>query len=572
MTVVVNPQPQRQILMFVAYNDVWWPEFKVMYEALSAAGYSVDVRSSGVGYATSNYSAPADQTPSAAGLDPNFPSPVTYSEFTAIYQANFGQTWNAAWNPMANITLNGRIQDVANLNSYDALVIPGGRGMVAYRYDGSYADLASVTNSTSHIAPAAEVQAAAIRLNELIGQALAAGKPVVAECHGAPTVAFARVPSSTGGYLNLGRSVLEGRYATGYAFNDSDTPQRYQDLGVQLLAREKVVIDGPEAPDFSGNARDLIVTSADWYPETVAHVARTLLNMLESYPTPTQRTRALNVLVYGGDEPTNYAPQAPARYTDFVSLLNDATDEFAITATGLNDPNQLTVANLQNYDVLFYFGHNMIPGAAQNAIRTYVDDGGGLVAIHHAIYNQGDANGVLVDLIGGELPSWTALNSENGLMYFGQENHLINVNLGHFVSTYGVHLLPNQTAQSVHYSSPRSPPNPNADNDPQRGYWSFRISANDELYLNTAFRSGVSFGRGVNALNRLFSNDRFSASSSNPNNGAYDTSGWVRRYDNNLDGTEGRIVYLQPGETQTRTLSHPSYRQAVKNAVIWAAN
>ncbi len=574
VTITVNPPPQAQptVLMFVAYNDVWWAEYKVVYEALLAAGYAVDVRSSANGFARSDYSSDINATPSAQGLDPNYPPPASYSQFTQLFAANFGASWNSSWNARANIPLNGRIQDVPNMNAYVAFVMPGGAGQVAYRYDGTYAVLGPSLQPGTHVTSAGEVQAAANAINTLIADALSQGKIVAAECHGAPLVAFARVPGSTGGYLGLGRSVLEGRYATGYPFFDGDTPARYNDLGVTLMSPDKVVVDGPDAPDFSGNGRDTIVTSTDWYPETAAYFARTLLNMLETYPTPANRTRSLSVLVYGGDEPTNYPPQAPGRYTDLVALLSDPTDDLAINATGTNTASSLTAANLANYDVLVYFGHDAISTTRQNAIANWVDAGGGLVGLHHAIYNHGGQKGVLVNLFQGELPAAAQLNSELGVVYAGETNRMINVNLGHYVSTYGVHLFGGQPTWTTSYTSPRGLPNANLDNDPARGYYHFSIPASDELYPGADFVSGVSFGRGTNQVNRLFSNDRFQSGSPNPNNGAYDTAGWVRLYDGAQDGTVGRIVYLQPGETAARTFAHPGFAQAVKNAVVWAAD
>lgn len=52
----------------------------------------------------------------------------------------------------------------------------------------------------------------------------------------------------------------------------------------------------------------------------------------------------------------------------------------------------------------------------------------------------------------------------------------------------------------------------------------------------------------------------------------YDTWGWTREYAGDHDGQVGRIVYLQPGETNDRTLSQPAYRQVIKHTVIWSAN
>jgi len=139
-----NPPANKRVLMFVAYNDVWWAEYKVVYEALLAQGYEVEVRSSADGEAFS-YGSSVDNTPSGAGLDPAYPNPASYAEFQALFQANFGLAWNGAWNAPQSIPLDGRIQDVVTMDQYDALVLPGGRGAVAYRYDGAYADLSPRT-------------------------------------------------------------------------------------------------------------------------------------------------------------------------------------------------------------------------------------------------------------------------------------------------------------------------------------------------------------------------------------------------------------------------------------------
>lgn len=558
---VVTPKPSAafapaaspgRALMFVAYNQVWWSEYKVVYEALRAQGYTVDVRSSATGVARS-YGDDISAVPNAPG---------TYAEFQALFAANFGAAWNPAWNAPADIPLNGRLQDVADLSSYDLLVIPGGVGMVAYRYDGSYAALGPGDHQTT----AAEVQAAAEKLNALIAEALQTGKPVGAECHGAPTLAFARVPGTVGqGFDGLGRSILQGRNATGYPLGDGDTAAVYASLGVTYL-NEKVALDGPEAPDFAGQGRDVVVTGQDWYPQTAVYFARTLLNMLDTYPTPAQRARTLRVLVFGGDEPQNY-PQTPARYTDLVNLLNDNSDEFNITAIGTNNPATITLSNLQNYDVLVYFRHNAVDATLQNAVTAYVDGGGGLVAVHHANYNHNNQNNILNTLLGGQLPYTVTLNSDLGLRYFGEVNHVLNVNLGHFVSTYGTPLT-----HTANYTTPLGLPNANVDADVARGYYDFTIPADDELYLGNRFNPGVVFGRGVNHINRIFANDHFTATSANPNNGHYDAWGWVRLYDGDDNGLVGRLVYLQPGETNDRTLSHPTYRQVIKNAVVWTAS
>jgi putative intracellular protease/amidase/type 1 glutamine amidotransferase len=551
--------PNGRVLMFVAYNDVWWPEYKVAYEGLVALGYEVDVVSSGTGVAYS-YGGPVDNS-----------ILTSFAQFEALFAANFGLAWNPAWTAQQTIPLDGRIQDITDLDEYDAIVLPGGRGAVAYQYDGSYAALSPQDAPGSHSTTAAEVQAAAEKLNELINMALAAGKPVGAQCHGAPVVAFARIAGTAGsGFDGLGTSILADRYATGYPLADGTVAADYANLDISYLNNEKVVLDGPDAPHYGGQAGSPVLTSRDWHPETVAYFTYTLHNMLASYPTPAERTAALAVLVYGGDEPGHYAPQQPAYHTDLAALLNDAGDDLNITAVATSNTNDINLANLQNYDVLLYFRHDAIPQAAQDAIASYVDEGGGLVGLHHAIYNHQDGKDTLVNLFGGELSSAATLNNEQWLVYWGEDNHLINVNLGHFVSSYGTHLLPGQTAATVNYNTPLGLPNANLDNDAGRGYYSFTIPDSDELYVGGRFNDDVVFGTGVNEVNRLFANDRYVAGSPNPNNGHYDAWGWTKVYDTDGNGI-GRIVYLQPGETNDRTFAHPSYRQSVKNAIIWAS-
>ncbi|MGB1253657.1 MAG: hypothetical protein ACPG8W_23805, partial [Candidatus Promineifilaceae bacterium] len=530
------------ILMFVAYNDVWWAEYKVLYEGLIAAGYTVDVRSSATGEAFTY----------GETVDSSADSRDTYSDFTALFATNFSGGWDASWNTLDTIPIDGLIQDVPNLDNYDAFVMPGGTGSLNYRYDGSYATFGPAGHQTT----AAEVEAAAIKINALINEALQSSIPVGSQCHGGTLVPFARLDGTSGqGFDGLGRSVLEGGYATAYHLGDGDSATAYNNLGVNYLPDETLVVDGPsESALGSLNGQDMIVTTRDWYPQTVAHFGRTILNMVESYPTPSERAATVDVLVYGGFEPDNYSSTepsfSPALYTEVATLLNDATDEFNFTTTSLRCDNPISAVLLSNYDVLLNFCHINIDDTSENIIEQWVDDGGGLVALHHAIWNPGSSNPVMIDLIGGELPP-----AGFNLQYFGSENRMINVNIGEFVSTWGVHLLASEPTTSTHYAPAASfngtLPNANIDGDSTRGYWQFTIPANDELYVTSRFNAGATFGRDINDLNRLFANDW--------NGMTNDFWGWTRLYDGDGDGDFGRIVYLEPGETMERTFAHPSY-------------
>ena len=544
--------PAGNILMFVAYNDVWWAEYKVLYEGLLAAGYSVDVRSSGTGVANTY----------GSNIETSANNRATYAGFIDLFATDFGSPWQASWNTPQTIPLNGRIQDVVDLSSYAALVIPGGTGARNYRYDGTYSTFGPVGHQTT----AAEVQAAAEKINQLVNEALQTSKPVGSQCHGATIVPFARLDGTAGqGFDGLGRSVLQGGFATAYHLGDGDSVAVYADLGITFLPDETLVIDGPAEADLGSlNGQDMIVTTRDWYPQTVAYFGRTILNMLTSYPTAAERAAPIDVLVYGGFEPNLYSGGepgfSPALYTDVTDILNDPSDDFNFTATAQLCNGNINAASLAAYDVVLDFCHINISTANENALEQYVDDGGGLVGLHHAIWNPSSSNPIIIDLFGGELAP-SGLN----LQYYGSENRLINVNMGEFVSTWGVSLTAGQPTTSTQYTPAAAfagtLPNANIDGDNARGYWHFTIPANDELYLSARFNAGSTFGRGVNEINRLFANDW--------QGDAYDYWGWTRLYDQDGDGQIGRIVYLEPGETLARTFAHPSYVQTIKNAVLW---
>ncbi|HZE97007.1 MAG TPA: hypothetical protein VE981_08265 [Planctomycetota bacterium] len=238
-----GPGGSPKILVFVAYNRVWWSEYKVLYEGLRAAGYDVDVRSSATGSATS-YQTDGDVQSSANNV-----AGSSYAAFQAAFASDFGAAWDPAWNSPAAIPLSGRLQDVASLAPYAGLVVVGGVGAVDYRYDGVYAD----TVEGAHVDTAADVQAAAEKLNQLIVEALQTEKPLLAECHGATIPVFARTPGSAGQMPApdaLGRSVLQGRSLTGFPLHTGDTAAICAAFGVTFLQDRVTVVDAPATATF----------------------------------------------------------------------------------------------------------------------------------------------------------------------------------------------------------------------------------------------------------------------------------------------------------------------------------
>lgn len=535
-----------RILMFVPYTFTWWAEYKVACEGYRARGYDVDIRSSGTGFATS-YQTDGDVQSSAGTL-----AGSSYAAFQADFATSFGAAWDGAWNTPADIPLAGRIQDVPSLAGYAALSIIGGIGAVDYRYDGSYVD--------------SDVQAAAERLNALMNEAVQMGMPVLAECHAAALPVFARVPGTAGQAPapdGLGTSLLRNRTATGFPGGDSAAV--CASFGVTYLGDRRAVVE-------------TVVTTRDWYPQTVAHGARTLLTRLASYPAPAQLTPSTSVLIlHGGpnDIPANYgtvpASLIPVDYLDLQSLLsaNSPTDPFTFTVSDVDldgavpfnvNDSASALAYFSAFDVVLVFKHwtSGFGAPIQAALRDYADQGGGLVAIHHAMYNHdtgmSNRNILCRDVFGVESHSstWGARNPNNGPYGF------MNLNHGHFVSTYGVTF--NAASMTPPGGFPAAPaaPNPCAGGYPA-------LSLTDEIYTNTTFTGTPVFGDGVGQINLLFANDYTAFP------GQIHTAGFTKRFNPAGDASVGRLVFLQPGErVENFQAGHP-YGQIVRNALIWAA-
>ncbi|MEM9991124.1 MAG: hypothetical protein AAF738_05130 [Bacteroidota bacterium] len=572
----------QNVLLFVSHEETYYTEYIVMKEALEVAGYNVDIRSASsmdfsmymLGNTTVNGTA-------------NSLSTSNYSEFQAQFQSLFGSAWDATHNVMPSLaTPNGRIQDVVNMSDYDALIIAGGVGATDYRLDGSYATQGTGTRQLS----ASTVQAVAEKLNDLAIDALLKGKPILAQCHGASLAAFWRIPDTSGpGEEALGYSILKGREATG--FPNIFTGPTFSDLDIIYRADDRLVVSSPyfSLNDFnSGDSK--ILTTRDWYPQTIAYAARTLLNIMTTYPTAHQRVLPLRTLIlHGGavqvgncapsnlanDIPCNYGSGSdlPADYTDLQALLlaNSLNDNFNIQVTELditggglpyNPSNEANIlAYLKRFDTVIFYKHwsTGITDELLNALLTYADDGGGVVGLHHALYNHssgGQDKSILTPLFG--LESAQAGWSGNLTNY-----RMITTDYGHFISTHGLHLLLAPMPEPGYWNPGAA--NFASINSNYVSYPSFQIY--DEYYGNMRLLPAQSVGRDVGDLQLLYSNNIGIS-------GIEHTSGCIRRHNPSGDATIGRAVYLQPGERKENyDLTHQSgihFGQVVRNAVVWA--
>ena len=576
-----DPEPTGpKVLVFVAYEGVWWAEYKVVVEALTASGWTVDVRSSSEGVAFTY------QTDGNIESSANTASGSSYAVFAAQFAASFGVPWDSAWNAPGVIPLAGRLQDVANLDDYDALVAVGGVGARHYRLDGTYA----AVGSGLHNSDAAAVQAASEAFARLALEALHSGKPVLTECHGAPLAAFVRAPG-TAGPNSLGTSILFGRTATGYPLNDGDTAAVYAQLGVTYLPQRPLVIDGPLAPALGGtlSGRSRVLTTRDWYPQTVSHAAVTLRNAIRTFPTPmSAEAPKLVLVIHGGpvnlaacgawnkttnDVPCNYgtspAEVLPADVNDLRALLesnspNDAYDlvvddlDLMADDPGLDLYDEGAIRSaLAAYESVVYFKHwgTGMTNELELALLDYADDGGGLVSIHHGLYNDAGSKNLLAFEgfeASSEPATWGARPPSAGPFA------LMAVSHGHFVTTQGVDFNAAPVLAAGGVPLPAYVPNPIA-----AGYPAFFLV--DEIYTNTIYTGPQQVGDGPAELMPLFANN----ASTWPAQTA--TAGFSRRYDPSEDGTIGRLVYLQPGERKANYLVTSPYGQVIRNAVVWSA-
>lgn len=568
---------QGTVLLFVSHENTYYSEYIVMKAALEDAGYTVEVRSA----STLAASAYMDGTGPDIAAAANTLVESSYTAFQAQYQALFGQAWDESLNTTpSTIPVAGRIQDVTDMSGYVALVVAGGTGVIDYRLDGTY----GAQGSGPRLVSANEVQAAAEKLNTLAQEALQQGKPILGQCHGASLPAYWRVPATSGpGEESLGFSLLKDQPATGYP--DAGTGTYTTALGIQLRTNDKVVIASPNSAYYlQGQTQYRIITSQDWFPQTVAYAARTLLNLLETHPSVAQREAETKVLIlHGGalnesncaasnrtnDVPCNYSgtQNLPADYTHLKTLLEAtlATDNYDLLVADLNlngtlpydGNNETAIVNyLLGYDVVVFFKHwsDNVTVPLQNALVEYANRGGGVVGLHHGLYNdvtaQHNKNILVSDLFGVQsgMSGWSA-NLTNYNLY--------HTNLGHFVSTYGLSIPAAQNTPAAWGTNPL----------PAAASVSYAqlpaMAVYDELYNNMAFEAGQTFGRGLGQITPLFSNDQTPA-------GQCHTSGFVRRFNPSDDNTEGRVAYFITGERRETLNTSHAMGQVIRNAVVWA--
>ncbi len=572
------------ILMFVSHEQTYYSEYIIMKEALEAAGYAVDVRSAST-MDFSIYMTPYDDITDVA----NSLSGSSYSEFQTQFAELFGSTWDETSHDAipAFASVTGSILDVSNIDSYEGIVVVGGTGALDFRVDGTYSSQGVGGREVS----STDIQASAERLNDLALEALQQGKPVMAQCHGASIPAFWRIPNTSGPDEEaLGYSFLKDGVSAGYP--EAATGPTLVSLDITYRETDRVTISNPHSSLDDNNAGiGKIITTKDWYPQTVAYAARTFLNVLETYPKNYSRTSNINVLIlHGGaldesnmpsscsggnksnDVPCNNGisdSELPADYTHMMEVLagSGASDDFNINGSELDLSGSLPfdinseseiLAELENYDVIIFFKHwsTYISDELQDALVTYADNGGGVLALHHGLYNdvEGSQN---KDILANELFGAHSAQAEWSATLTNYD--VFSTNYGHFISSYLVDYEPAQEDPAAWSTNAL----PSSASSPYSNLPVFEIY--DELYNNMAFTGTISLGREVNEITPLFSNDRST-------NTITHTTGFTREVDIDDNGDVGRVAYFEIGERKENISSSNRFGQIVRNAIVWSAN
>lgn len=569
-----DPEPEKlndnKVLMFLAPDNVYYSEYIVAIEGLRALGYTVDLVSAAETSVTT-YMLPTGTTIEETAN--TLPGNNGYSAFKTQFSDLFGKIWNESLNTVpASIPSVKSIHSIANLNEYLGIIIVGGTGILNFRTDGYYETQAGLSSS--------DIETTAQKLNTLVTEALQSGKPVLAQCHGASLPVFWKIEGSA-------VPLMFGETAAGYP--EPITATTYQSLGVTLRADDKVVVSSPNDALSNGyHGKFKLLTSRDWYPQTVAYATKVFVNIIKTFPDVTQLQAQKKILIlHGGSvnesncSATNRANDIPCNYGTGVNLPADFTHvkallqashidnyQFLVSDLNITNPtlpynpsNQNSVEDyLKNFDAVVFFKHwsTGVNVVLQNALINYADNGGGILALHHALYN--DIDDVDASLNKNILTTqlFGATSEENAWSALRQNYQLYSTNYGHFISTYQI---PTSTIQETPLNWAVNP----MINITNRSLSVYPvIDIFDEVYNNKTFVGTAEFGDEVNEITPLFSN--------NLSGGQAHTEGFVRLFNKNTDNKIGRVVCLQVGESRSSfSLTHV-YAQVVRNALVWSSS
>lgn len=567
-----EPEPEKpmhtdKVLMFLAPDHVYYSEYIVAVAGLQALGYTVDLVSA------SEIDIIPYMLPTGTTIEETantLPGSNGYNAFKTQFTDLFGKSWNETLNtvPPAIPSVKS-IHAITNMNDYAGIIIAGGTGILNLRTDGVYEAQAGISNN--------DIQLTAQKLNSLAIEALKSGKPVLAQCHGASLPVFWGIEDSP-------VPLMLGEIAAGYP--EAITATTYQSQGVTLRSDDKVVVSSPNGAlgdDRQGSFK--LITSRDWYPQTVAHATKVFANILQTYPDTEHRVVQKKILILHGGvvnesncSPANRANDIPCNYGGGVNLPADFThiktmleadheDEFSFLVSDLNvvsttlpytATDQASIENyLKDFDAIVFFKHwsTGVNSALQNALLNYVDNGGAILALHHALYNDvDDANPALnKNILTAQL--FSATSEEIGWSAIREAYQLYSTNYGHFISTYHI---PTSNIQEAPFSW-SSNPIVNGNNRSLSVYPVFTIF--DEVYTNKIFVVSTEFGDEVNQVTPLFSNNLSGTQAH--------TEGFVKFFNKNGDDKIGRVACFQAGESKSSFTVGTPFAQVMRNALVW---
>lgn len=273
------------------------------------------------------------------------------------------------------------------------------------------------------------------------------------------------------------------------------------------------------------------------------------------------------------DIPCNYGGGAnlPADYTDLETLLNidSPIDNYQFNVSNINitgsslpyDPNdeQSILNYFEQFDGVIFYKHwsTGITQEFQNALISYADNGGGILGLHHALYNDIDPD---ITINKNDITQ-TLFGATSEMVNWGPDltsYQLISTNYGHFVSSYGVNYSDIQNTPAEWSTTPPLL----GSNLSNTTYHQFPIY--DEIYINMSFTNGQTFGRDVNEITPVFSNTEI-------NEAQIHTSGFVKLFDLDENEIVGKLAYFEVGERKESININHTFGQVVRNSIFWVS-
>lgn len=198
-------------------------------------------------------------------------------------------------------------------------------------------------------------------------------------------------------------------------------------------------------------------------------------------------------------------------------------------------------ADLADYDAVIVYIHSVIVSEVEHNLIDYVNGGGRMLVIHHAIASAKWNNPKWLELVGIKMaPRNDPARPWKVSGPVGVNHTMVNLKPGHFITSNGI-----EYEREVDYVSPDDP-------DLKGRFKAFDIPETEIFHHQTHTdrdKKTILFGY------------RFEDAETDATV-MEDTSGWYKPVG------RGHLFYLQPGH-ENRDFNHPQFGQVMRNCLDW---